>query len=268
MELRRAADALLRSNVSPLATLLAPSSNSLWTSQRQLTSTRTSTSCSRRYFVTSNRNSAVRPSPTTSAPRPAEDASNDSRSKNEDVVEALSSSLWNKPSRASPFNRQSPRAATFGWNAHPTSADMLSQLSSKYQTPRPGLSRDHGRVDTDKMLLPASREENSNLSHDILTSIDTSVTPSAAVHKIPLRLNPSMGRHVSVTATVDVARAFRNVDMNCARNKVRSDASKQRYHERPGLKRKRLVRERWRKRFSEGFKATVTRVKQLKHQGW
>ena len=36
--------------------------------------------------------------------------------------------------------------------------------------------------------------------------------------------------------------------------------NEQRRHERPGLKRKRLVMTRWRKRFREGFNAAVTRV--------
>jgi len=49
---------------------------------------------------------------------------------------------------------------------------------------------------------------------------------------------------------------------------VKADFAYQRYHERGGLKRKRLRRERWRKRFSEGFKATIARVRELTRQGW
>lgn len=67
---------------------------------------------------------------------------------------------------------------------------------------------------------------------------------------------------------IDVGRGFKLLEMSCARNKVRREANNQRFHERPGLKRKRLRRERWRKKFMEGFKATVGRVKQLKNQGW
>jgi len=106
------------------------------------------------------------------------------------------------------------------------------------------------------------------LSMELMQHVESDLAPSATLQKIPLRLNPSMGRHASVTTTVDVGRAFRIVEMSCGRNKVRGDAAKQRFHERPGLKRKRLQRERWRKRFQEGFRATVNRVKQLKHQGW
>ncbi|KAL6851351.1 hypothetical protein ACO1O0_008479 [Amphichorda felina] len=43
---------------------------------------------------------------------------------------------------------------------------------------------------------------------------------------------------------------------------------RQRFHERPGLRRKRLKMVRWRKRFKGGFKATAARVCELKKQGW
>ena len=49
---------------------------------------------------------------------------------------------------------------------------------------------------------------------------------------------------------------------------MRADSTRQRFHERGGLKRKRLRRERWRRRFMEGFKGTVGRVKGLRNQGW
>ena len=86
--------------------------------------------------------------------------------------------------------------------------------------------------------------------------------------KVPMRLNPSTGRSVQVGGGVDVGRAFNLLEMSCARNSVKHDFNYQRFHERGGLKRKRLRRQRWRKRFMEGFRATVMRVKQLKNQGW
>jgi len=86
--------------------------------------------------------------------------------------------------------------------------------------------------------------------------------------RVPITLNPSTGRSVQIGVGVDVGRGFRLLEQSCARNGVRRDANTQRFHERPGLKRKRLRRERWRRKFLEGFKATVGRVKQLKNQGW
>ncbi|OJD28739.1 ribosomal protein s21 protein [Diplodia corticola] len=82
------------------------------------------------------------------------------------------------------------------------------------------------------------------------------------------RLGPTIGRSVTIRDNVDLAKGLRNLDVICARNRVRGDFNKQRFHERPGLKRKRLASERWRKRFMDGFKATVSRVQYLKRQGW
>ncbi|EFX05724.1 hypothetical protein CMQ_3793 [Grosmannia clavigera kw1407] len=83
-----------------------------------------------------------------------------------------------------------------------------------------------------------------------------------------LQLRPSTGRTVHVGGNVDQARAFQLVNINCRRNGVAADFYRQRFHERPGLKRKRLRSERWRRRFRESFKATVERVKELAKQGW
>jgi ribosomal protein S21 len=81
-------------------------------------------------------------------------------------------------------------------------------------------------------------------------------------------LRPSTGRTVEKYGSVDVARAFALLDMACNRNGVSRDLARQRFYERPGLKRKRLRSERWRKLFKVGFKATVSRVAELRKQGW
>ena len=67
---------------------------------------------------------------------------------------------------------------------------------------------------------------------------------------------------------VDVARSFRLLSVQVAQNKIRRDFQAQRFHERPGLKRKRLKSERWQRRFKKGFKETVRRVNELVKQGW
>ncbi|KAF3356792.1 hypothetical protein VdG1_06215 [Verticillium dahliae VDG1] len=51
-------------------------------------------------------------------------------------------------------------------------------------------------------------------------------------------------------------------------NNTKELARLQKRHERPGLKRKRLRSERWRARFKIGFAATVSRVQELRNQGW
>lgn len=81
-------------------------------------------------------------------------------------------------------------------------------------------------------------------------------------------LRPSTGRTIEKYGNVDVARAFQLLDMACNKNSVSRDLWRQRFHERPGLKRKRLRSERWRKMFKLGFRATVSRVSELRKQGW
>lgn len=118
-------------------------------------------------------------------------------------------------------------------------------------------------------MLDASRMMSPLSSSDLMMSRDVERdTRILKPIRVPLKLGPSTGRSVHVGAGIDVGRGFRLLEQSCARNGVRRDANMQRFHERGGLKRKRLRRERWRRKFLEGFKATVGRVKQLKNQGW
>lgn len=84
----------------------------------------------------------------------------------------------------------------------------------------------------------------------------------------PLRTRPSTGRTIHLGGNLDLPRALKNLDYQCRKNKLKRQWHSQRFHERPGKKRKRLVSERWRARFKEGFQATVQRVQELKNQGW
>ncbi|KAJ9669785.1 hypothetical protein H2201_000170 [Coniosporium apollinis] len=142
----------------------------------------------------------------------------------------------------------------------PRSPAPASRRPAPY-TPR---SRDPvpNTLDLGRMLDPLS------------TSSSLNPPPAAEVKRIPdpspFRLGPSLGRTVNVDASkgVDLARGLRQLEMLCGRNRVRQDEARQRFHERPGLKRKRLRRERWRRRFKEGFQAVVGRVQELRRKGW
>lgn len=84
------------------------------------------------------------------------------------------------------------------------------------------------------------------------------------------RIGPGLGRTVTVQAEkgMDVARAFAMVNIKCNANSVRQDMNAQRFHERPGVRRKRLGMLRWRRRFKEAFRATVRRVEDMRRKGW
>jgi hypothetical protein len=84
------------------------------------------------------------------------------------------------------------------------------------------------------------------------------------------RLNPTYGRTVDldVSRGRDIVRGIGMLGSLMARNKVKADFNKQRFHERGGLKRKRLASERWRARFKAGFKEVTGRVSELTKKGW
>ncbi|KAK2616327.1 hypothetical protein QQS21_000761 [Conoideocrella luteorostrata] len=62
--------------------------------------------------------------------------------------------------------------------------------------------------------------------------------------------------------------ALRVLDKMCRDQKIKNKFHSQKFHERKGLKKKRLRSQRWRSRFKTGFKAAVSRVLELKKQGW
>jgi small subunit ribosomal protein MRP21 len=109
----------------------------------------------------------------------------------------------------------------------------------------------------------AEKFEVADLMKDISNEMSAPPPP-----RTPLRLTPTTGRTMHVTQMNDLARSFQLLEASCRRNKIKQTFNYQRFHERPGLKRKRLKSERWRRRFMLGFKAAVNRVKQMKKQGW
>jgi small subunit ribosomal protein MRP21 len=89
-----------------------------------------------------------------------------------------------------------------------------------------------------------------------------------------IRAKPVTGRtvfikeRISVTSAPTPAIAFRMLGKMLREQNVKNKFFLQRFHERKGLKRKRLASLRWRSRFKTGFKHTVNRVLELKRQGW
>ena len=86
----------------------------------------------------------------------------------------------------------------------------------------------------------------------------------------PFALDRGTGRTLRVDAArgMDVGRAFRMMEIRCSTNAVRRMAMDQRFHERPGLRRKRLRMARWRKNFNNGFSETINEVYAMRRQGW
>ncbi|KAF8350728.1 hypothetical protein F5887DRAFT_1069706 [Amanita rubescens] len=77
--------------------------------------------------------------------------------------------------------------------------------------------------------------------------------------------DPYSGR--SVSASRDLASAFRKLDSILSRNKVRAQALQSERHEQKGAKRRRLSSERWRKRFAHEVRMKVQLVQKIRMRG-
>ncbi len=137
---------------------------------------------------------------------------------------------------------------------------------------------DRKRIDVDNMLTPEysrtltpeeSKERDDQL-FDPMTLVLSNRPPEADLTAPSFRLGPSLGRTVEVNSqrNMDLGRAFRQLDIKCNQNQVRQDEARQKFHERPGMKRKRLKAQRWRRTFKAGFQATVKRVEEMRRKGW
>lgn len=258
MEVRRAADVLLRSRASPLCSLLNPAFTSQWTTGGQFCYRAANNNVSQRTLTTSARTQAKKLSSATTSSAPVHTRDAEASSKPADDITEQSKSLWaSRPSRASPTLDAEREKRMNGGNSAEDILDAMNNLSRG-----PGMRS--STFDSSLMLDPSGMSGNRKALDDVATGMLT--MPQKA--RVPMRLTPSTGRSISIGTGIDVARGLRLLEQSCARNRVRADFTYQRFHERGGLKRKRLRRQRWRKKFMEGFKATVERVKQLKHQGW
>jgi small subunit ribosomal protein MRP21 len=165
-----------------------------------------------------------------------------------------------------PTNRAPPRYMPK--NAAPASqanrvfgAEFSNANRSRPSLRPPGLA-------FDSMALPDSML-NPNLSNKPSDASNLAVQQEQTFSSYP-RLNPTYGRTVELDASRgrDIVRGIGMLGSLMARNKVKTDFNRQRFHERGGLKRKRLASERWRARFKQGFKEVTGRVTQLTRKGW
>jgi small subunit ribosomal protein MRP21 len=267
MEIRRVGDAILRSQISPL-TFLTPSTPSRCPSIAQRTLNSPHRKQLHRLFASSARCAAKSASVTTSASPPVQDAIGDTSEKTSKPLDWLAGSSSSRASRLSSHQAQPDNRAT---SSNATQSELLMNKGNSADDLLRGLnaaraaSRSSNNLDVDRMAFPQTPKlEVADLMKDISKNINNAPPPA----RTPMRLTPSTGRTVYITPQIDVGKGFRLMEQLVARNKVKSTFNYQRFHERPGLKRKRLHSLRWRKRFMAGFKAAVNRVKQLKKQGW
>jgi small subunit ribosomal protein MRP21 len=130
------------------------------------------------------------------------------------------------------------------------------------------MSREPPKLNFDDMSLPSDLLD-PNLSNKPSDAANLATQQQETFANYP-RLNPTYGRAVELDTARgrDLVRGIGMLGSLVARNKVRAEMMKQRFHERGGLKRKRLNSERWRARFKKGFNDITKRVSELTGKGW
>jgi small subunit ribosomal protein MRP21 len=118
--------------------------------------------------------------------------------------------------------------------------------------------------------LTGSMQSTKPINQTTSSTFDRPRDPPPTPMPAPMKLGPTVGRTIQVQEErgIDVGRAFRMLEQRVAREKVRKHSQAQKFYERPGLKRKRLRSERWKRRFKAAFQETVRRVGELRGMGW
>jgi small subunit ribosomal protein MRP21 len=260
MEIRRLGEAIFRLRLSPLTSFILPSlSPATWYTAPSMSSRRCrpaftpphSRSISTKEPIYQRQPASTNDPPTKPGSTPARNNFDD------DLI-----SLLNLPPKLDP-RKPGTRPAAPEHKPESSAADIMAHYHD-YNSP--------SRIPTDRMLTPSpSTTDNLNPNISSSRSLLNTPTPAASPPPMPtMRLNASTGRSVAVNKNrgIDFARALRNLELLCRQNNVRVDFMRQRFHERPGLKRKRLKSMRWRRRFMTGFKGMVAKVDEMRKKGW
>ncbi|MCJ1478525.1 hypothetical protein MMC13_007205 [Lambiella insularis] len=269
MRAHRVGDALLRPGPSPLLSFLAPSICPTWLSvprQQPLPSIR--------FLAT--KTLPLNASAATAAKAEDDEFLQHSRHqpaptppKRLDSVQALTAQIQSsnrgKPRKNPTASYNSPRYDSRGPSL--SSAELFRNANSENQRSGGYLKREQGKID--ESFFPNDSSFGGLDAGDLVgssTFAPTAVPPPPT----PVRLDAFIGRSEEVAPErgIDLGRALKKLELKCAYNNVRGDSISQRFHERPGLKRKRLKSSRWRKRFKEGFRAVVAKVQKMKNRGW
>lgn len=268
MELRRLGDSLLRKQSFLMFQYHAPSVSckSMYAITNPSYDTIPGLSISRRPFTSYSPilqayySATAAVASSNSDPRPASDKDSHERS---EVRTLLDESLPSRYNSSDPNARPNltPRSyvKTVPFSSTFNVVSSSDAMETHYRTKKPSYQ---GSIADNMHFTKAG-----DASKDIVENVTTVFKPRA-VRTIKSR--PSVGRTVEINSErgQDLSRALRKLEMQCNANNVRRDQLKQRFHERPGLKRKRLARERWRSRFKEGFYAVLCKVRAMRKKGW
>jgi len=300
MELRRTAELLLRSTPASLTPFLTPaiylpiSRASIGAPRRAFRkSTQPLAISSRRFVSTTARTdqqaaAAVKEEEDV---QPTNESQGHSRPQQPQTVERPRSDMSSRTIQTQSQSQPAPppgldplfdpRFAIFE-KSKPRSGFMLQRDVDRQQDRTPvkwASFRDllDKRIDVSSMLTPdylgtltpEERKERGDQHFDPIAILPNR-PPEADLAAPSFRLGPSLGRTVEVNSqrNMDLGRAFRQLDIKCNQNQVKQDEGRQKFHERPGMKRKRLKAQRWKRTFKAGFQAVVKRVEEMRRKGW
>jgi len=285
MKFREVGDVVLRPQTSPLISLLSTSARS---------STRRNIISSRRVFPfvcqscqQSSSSNAFRQQAAAKAPPPKSSwestpPSNVSPSASKQrpldqndrdfIDKAMDFSRTPGASAKHTQHHKKPGPQRLQYSSEQLSGSSVDDAMSAYDT-RPGWTspRQKPRQPSkplDSLLFPKA-QSGFELS-DLSSPENTAVSQPRVLHELNIHLSARTGRTLGVDPNnqTELGLRLRQLDMLVGRNKIRGDHARQKFHERGGLKRKRLASERWRKRFRAGFQRAVTRVQDLRRKGW
>lgn len=286
MELRRLGDPFLRPRASPLLLFLAPSVSQSWWLIAASLPARSFPTKSPRIYNSSFHTTTCRSAEPSPVPADIEKPQNNlPRSKTPNTADF---SFLKKPQK-DPSNTppKSPPSRRFA--ADQTVAKLLDQTLDSLPNPakrEPSTPNIHTSADRTRNALGSflERERGPRTPGQVAQSMNfptpadnpqvsllNNIRLKPAVRaKRTIRSRPTVGRTIEVNQEggQHVASALKKLDILCSVNRIRADLSRQRFHERPGLKRKRLKSERWRKLFKASFKMTVARVQEMRRKGW
>lgn len=108
------------------------------------------------------------------------------------------------------------------------------------------------------------------------TTVSASLMVANSIHNLQtqpratrnIHSHPCLGRAIDIKQRTDLARSFFLLNRLVRTNRIKLDQRMQRFHERPGVRRKRLQRERWRARFKDNFRNAVEKIRTMKRMGW
>jgi hypothetical protein len=93
--------------------------------------------------------------------------------------------------------------------------------------------------------------------------------PDGHLLPTPLRFRPSVEAGRSVTlGRSNLTTRLAHLDSLIKNEKVKSMSISQKFHERPGLRRKRLKSARWRKGFKKDFYGLISKIREMRSMGW